>query len=184
MDRKVQHETLLALDQPFLKVRTTTDDGTSMIHNHQQVPQEQLHKAFRNTRKYLEKEMTQLTNTMSELTGKSPNLSPQDAVGTLDSCISRLQQLKRKLIETEQEEVKYVKRLKARIQHLNDFFSTVTVDDELFKRWSKKRLDRILVDYMLRSGFHQSAERFSAALGLQVSFIKNYKAELYNFNAH
>jgi macrophage erythroblast attacher len=113
--------------------------------------------------------MTQLTNTMTELTSKTPNLSPQDVVGTLDTCIGRLQQLKRKLVETEQEEVKYVKRLRARIQHLNEFYSISNVDDETFKRWSKTRLDRILVDYLLRSGFHSSAERYASDLGLQVN---------------
>lgn len=84
--------------------------------------------------------------------------SADDVLKSLDSMIARTQNLKRKLGGCAEEEERLHRQSKARVQHLGDLYTMQSLDDVRYERWSRKRLDRLLVDYMLREGFTESAE--------------------------
>ncbi|RUS17168.1 CTLH/CRA C-terminal to lish motif domain-containing protein [Endogone sp. FLAS-F59071] len=98
---------------------------------------------------------------MSDLVTKSDaeKVTPDEAAKAIDAMVTRLQNLKRKLSDVKAEETLYTTRSKLRLDHLNELTTITTVDSPEFKRWSRTRLDRVLVDYLLRRGFTETANK-------------------------
>lgn len=70
-------------------------------------------------------------------------------------------------MESLQEEERNIQiQSKKRIQHLQDLFKIQTLADVKYEEWSRIRLDRLIVDYMLRSGFSESAQQLAKAKGI------------------
>ncbi|KAL3897718.1 MAG: hypothetical protein SGCHY_003228 [Lobulomycetales sp.] len=105
------------------------------------VPVEQLRRAVRNNQKYIEqaaKEISKETN-------------------SVDQLVSRLHTLKRKLETSKGEEELYASRTRLRLSHLVDLSSLESSSSEDFAKWSKVRLDRLVIDYLLRKGYINTA---------------------------
>ncbi|KAI8925525.1 CTLH/CRA C-terminal to lish motif domain-containing protein [Entophlyctis helioformis] len=134
---------MLALEQPLIKV-----------------PLEQLKRAFRTSQKYIEKEMGSLAGQLDAALAKAAT-KPDEACSALDATVNRLQSLKRKLNEIKAEEDLYIHRSRIRIDHLAEMTRIPTADSDAFARWSKTRLSRVLVDYMLRNGMNASAAKLA-----------------------
>lgn len=77
----------------------------------------------------------------------------------LDAMLQRLTSLKRKLAEVSLSEREDAQRCKARLQHIAD--NGLPSKDGAIA-WNKKRLDRIIVDYLLRAGYNRSAQELTA----------------------
>ncbi|KAH6583979.1 hypothetical protein BASA61_007741 [Batrachochytrium salamandrivorans] len=131
---KLNHEGLLTLEQPLIKV-----------------PLEQLKRVLRTSQKHW-LSLTQI---------------PGEICCSIDASINRLQNLKRKLAEIKSEEDMYIHRTKARLDHLAEMARIPAVDSESYVRWSKTRLARILVDYMLRQGLCISASKLATDSHIQ-----------------
>ena len=56
------------------------------------------------------------------------------------------------------------------MEHLKNTSQVAPSDKEAFNRWSKLRLDRVLVDYMLRKGFNDTAKKMAEDSEISVSF--------------
>ena len=52
--------------------------------------------------------------------------------------------------------------------HLSLLNSIESIDSEEYERWSRIRLNRILVDYMLRNGYSSSAEKLASDVNIKV----------------
>ncbi|KAK5671376.1 GID complex subunit containing RING finger motif [Batrachochytrium dendrobatidis] len=148
---KINHEGMLNLEQPLIKV-----------------PLEQLKRALRTSQKHVEKEMLALSTQVESVISKASSSASLDEICTsLDASISRLHGLKRKLDEIKIEEDLYVHHTKVRLEHLAEVSHIQVVDSEAYIRWSKTRLARILVDYMLRQGLSTSAVKLATDSQIQ-----------------
>ncbi|CAG8571272.1 6808_t:CDS:2, partial [Paraglomus occultum] len=78
---KLNHDGLLVLEQPFVKV-----------------PLEQLKKSARTAQKQLDKDLSYVSQAVTELANKCDNeqIDPARASMTLENMVGRLQNLKRK----------------------------------------------------------------------------------------
>ncbi|KAK9806928.1 hypothetical protein WJX72_007757 [[Myrmecia] bisecta] len=94
----------------------------------------------------------------------STGLSREQQAATLESLVNRLQGLKRKLAELSTNEQADAQRCKARLEHLSE---ASAVGRQSPVEWSRHRLDRILVDHLLRSGQQDSALQLSEEAGLE-----------------
>jgi len=56
---------------------------------------------------------------------------------------------------------------KKRIAHLQDLYTIPSLADEGYDQWSRVRLDRLLVDALLRSGFGESARMLAREKGIE-----------------
>lgn len=56
---------------------------------------------------------------------------------------------------------------KKRIAHLQDLYDIPSLVDEGYDRWSRVRLDRLLVDFLLRNGFGESAKQLAKERGIE-----------------
>lgn len=81
--------------------------------------------------------------------------------------IRRMETLKRKLESLHAEEQVIHKSARARIDHLQELHEIPSSADVKFDRWSKVRLNRLLVDYLLRLGYDSSALAFARETGIE-----------------
>jgi macrophage erythroblast attacher len=81
--------------------------------------------------------------------------------------IARMQNFKRKLQTLHDEEQAIQAQSKKRIQHLQDLFDIPSLADVKYDEWSRIRLDRLLVDYLLRAGYSKSGERLAKEKGIE-----------------
>lgn len=87
--------------------------------------------------------------------------SPDQTLAALDAMISRMQGLKRKMQSLQEEEKKIQTQSRKRIQHLEALYNIPSLADVKYDQWSRVRLDRLLVDHMLRSGYSESAKQLA-----------------------
>jgi macrophage erythroblast attacher len=81
--------------------------------------------------------------------------------------LNKMRGLKRKLSACADEEERLYRQLDARTAHLAELNDMHTVDDVRYQPWSRERLDRLMVDYMLRHGYSESAAAMAETKGMQ-----------------
>ena len=87
-------------------------------------------------------------------------------VARLDTMIGRLNALKRKMELMYEEEKKLGQQTRQRIEHLRDLYDIPSLADVKYDEWSRIRLNRLLVDYLLRMGYSESAKALAAEKGI------------------
>lgn len=65
------------------------------------------------------------------------------------------------------EEKKVQDQSKKRIQHLESLHQIPSLVDVKYDEWSRTRLDRLMVDHMLRSGYSESAKQLAQEKGIE-----------------
>lgn len=107
----------------------------------------------------VEKESTSVKAALRETADASLNAkaSPDDVLKNVDSMLARMRGLKRKLNACAEEETRLQQQSQARIKHLSSLYDMKSLDDVKYEEWSRTRLDRLLVDYLLRNGYEESA---------------------------
>lgn len=94
----------------------------------------------------------------------------QDSIQTLaslDIMINRMQGLKRKMETIHAEEKILHQHSRKRLQHLQDLYEIPSLADVKYDEWSRVRLNRLLVDYLLRSGYGESARALAREKGIE-----------------
>lgn len=67
----------------------------------------------------------------------------------------------------QEEEKKIHTQSRKRIQHLDALHNIPSLADVKYDQWSRVRLDRLLVDHMLRSGYVESAKQLAREKGIE-----------------
>ncbi|ESZ90781.1 negative regulation of gluconeogenesis [Sclerotinia borealis F-4128] len=139
---KLNPDTHIILDQPLLRL-----------------PLELLRKNFKVAQFNVEKESTSVKATLRETADASlnANASPDDVLKNVDAMLARMRGLKRKLQACAEEDTRLQQQSYHRIQHLSSLYEMKSLDDVKYEAWSRTRLDRLLVDYLLRNGYKKSA---------------------------
>ncbi|KAI1457739.1 protein FYV10 [Annulohypoxylon moriforme] len=152
VEAKLDHENHLLLDQPLLRL-----------------PVELLRKNFRSAHFEVEKDGTYLKNTLRETATGAVNGRAQqaDVLKNLDAMIARARGTKRKLTAFADEEARLHRHEQARVAHLSDLYAMYSVDDVKYEGWSRIRLDRLIVDYLLRHGYNESARALAQEKGVE-----------------
>lgn len=96
------------------------------------------------------------TTTASDATSTS-TAAANETLASLDSMLSKMQGLKRKLESLHDEELRIHRSNRARLTHWSDLYTVQSLVDVKYDEWSRVRLSRLLVDYLLREGYSQSA---------------------------
>ena len=142
---KLDPDSHLLLDQPLLRL-----------------PNELLRKNLKSAQRQIE-----MTNkTVTSAVQASSNQAPADTLASLDATLAKAQNLKRKLEALQAEERALHKQQKARIEHLQELHDIPNLADVKYDNWSHIRLDRLLVDYLLRQGYTQSAKELAKEKGI------------------
>jgi hypothetical protein len=109
---------------------------------------------FESLKRVAKERKTLIDEAGEALDSLSTSGSKEEQLQQIDQLVSRLQGLKRKLTDVSQQEEGDAMRCKARLEHLQQLGAASKGSVVL---WNKQRLDRLLVDHMLRSGNQASA---------------------------
>ncbi|ORX63126.1 hypothetical protein DM01DRAFT_1379656 [Hesseltinella vesiculosa] len=149
---QINTDQIVDLEQPFIKV-----------------PYEQLRKSFRLSSKYLEKELADLNDKLQQCAkaAQRQELPMEKAMTMMDDMITRMEKLQRRIKRFQNEEANHIHRLDARLDNL-DMLSTVTsAKSPMFQKWSHIRLNRVIVDYLLREGLTTTAKALAEENGIE-----------------
>jgi macrophage erythroblast attacher len=133
------------------------------------LPYELLRKNFRSAHFVTEKESASVKNLLKETTASSVNgkTTPEDVLKNLDTMIARMRGMKRKLTTYADEEARLYRQIDARVDHLRQLSDMQTVEDVKYEAWSRQRLDRLLLDYLLRHGYNNTASELADERGMR-----------------
>ncbi|KAM9875606.1 Protein FYV10 [Verticillium dahliae] len=117
----------------------------------------------------VEKESTSIKALLKDTATASVNgrASPDQVLQNLDAMIAKMRGVKRKLTTYADEEARLYHQTEARIAHLGELYGMHSFDDVKYETWSRKRLDRLLVDYLLRQGYNDSAHALTAEKNME-----------------
>ncbi|CAB3257680.1 unnamed protein product [Arctia plantaginis] len=150
----------------------------SLEHATLKVPYEIFNKRYRNAQRVLDVEARQVGTTTHEL----ENVARKEPVTTgeidklLGGMVERLKAMKRKASEAITEEVQTAYVCKKRLDHLKEQATALSepstpqvkfYPQTAVNQWRKVRLDRMLVEYFLRNGYYECANKLAAARGLK-----------------
>jgi macrophage erythroblast attacher len=123
------------------------------------LPHELIRRNFRNTQRYVERERDYILPALKDTANAalSSAQTPDQTLASLDAMIQRMQNFKRKLEKLHTEEEAIHDHSAKRIKHLQDLYDIPSLVDVKYEQWSRTRLDRLMVDYLLRSGFSKTA---------------------------
>ncbi|KFH44912.1 Protein-like protein [Hapsidospora chrysogenum ATCC 11550] len=142
----IKHNDHLLLDQPLLRL-----------------PNELLRKNFRSAHFTIEKDTSAVKTLLKDAATAAVSglAQPNDVLRNLDSMLARMRGVKRKLEAHAADEARLHDHAEARARHLHALYALRTVDDVKYEEWSRRRLDRLMVDYMLRKGYYGSARQLA-----------------------
>lgn len=138
------------------------NDVKAMEHPTLKVPYEVLNKKYRISQKVIDREVSHLNHSVNELK-RSSNLETVNQA--LDNVVEHLNVVKRKADESMIEEQEALQVCKYRLDHLKGMFENK--NDVASNVWKRKRLDRLLVDHLLRGGYYESAARLTEESNLK-----------------
>ncbi|MCJ1386873.1 GID complex subunit containing RING finger motif [Xylographa soralifera] len=148
---KLNAESHLLLEQPLLRL-----------------PYELSRKNFKSLQRSFEREQNYVLSALKSTANVA--LSGQPASQTLLSLgnmISRMQGFQQKMQVLQEEEKVLQDHSRKRIQHLKDLYEIPSLADVKYDEWSRIRLNRLLVDYLLRSGYVESARALAREKGIE-----------------
>ncbi|KAL5975557.1 hypothetical protein ACLOJK_019881 [Asimina triloba] len=137
-------------------------ESLKLEHQFLKVPLEHLKKTMRANHRTVEKEMNAVIASVADAAASDRDMSKEEAVHHLTCLVSKLQGLKRKLEEGSRTEQLQVQRCRARLDHLECAMST-----ENQMEWTNTRMKRVLVDYMLRMSYYDTALKLVESSNLQ-----------------
>ncbi|KAG9248273.1 negative regulation of gluconeogenesis [Calycina marina] len=123
------------------------------------LPFELLRKNFKSAHLQIEKDTFAVKTTLKDTAKASlnTNATPDEVLRNVDTMIEKMRGLKRKLNTLADEENRLHEQTQSRIRHLNELYEMKSLDDVKYEAWSRTRLDRLLVDHLLRHGYKESA---------------------------
>ena len=101
---------------------------------------------------------------------------------SLDNMINRMQGLKRKMETLHDEEKSLQQASRKRLQHLQDLYNIPSLADVKYDDWSRVRLNRLLVEYLVRHGFSESAKLLAQEKGIEDMVDLDVHARCYSIS--
>ncbi|KAG9313416.1 hypothetical protein JVU11DRAFT_5735 [Chiua virens] len=150
---KVNVDGVMLFEQPFARV-----------------PYENYRKVFRASQRNIEREVGNVQSASNELQKrtKGNEVDLEDAAKTVDGMITRVENLKRKLSDLQENNGRPTLDVThERLQHLALIEALPSSNCPEFSRWADTRLDRWLVDWTLRAGREQTARELAQERGIE-----------------
>lgn len=145
---------ILLLEAPFAKV-----------------PFDELRRQQKTQQRLVERELLFCSTAWNDLAKLSASMSAdgarQELVKSLEAALGRLRGLKRKLTPLGEQAKASLRMAQSRTDHLQALQNIDDSDSPHFSDWSKTRLDRMLVDYMLRRGYRGAAADLASRREIQ-----------------
>ncbi|KAH7307051.1 hypothetical protein KP509_22G044000 [Ceratopteris richardii] len=146
----------------FFNVFHNPSDFLKLERQLMKVPFEIFSEIARARQRIIEKEMDNFVDSIAEATQK--NMSETDALNHLGSLLSRLEELKMKIMENNSRQEMELEIIMKRLNHLQVLQFG---GKEIEAKWKQMHVDRILVDYMLKSDCFDAALKLAEGSDIQ-----------------
>ncbi|SPO24040.1 uncharacterized protein UTRI_03416_B [Ustilago trichophora] len=134
------------------------------------VPFDELRRQQKTQQRLVERELlfasTSFADATKSLSSPSTSSGAAEVEKSLDAVLGRLKGLKRKLAPLSDAAKSSLRMAQSRTDHLAALHTIQDVDSAEFSEWSKTRLDRMIVDYMLRRGYRSAAQELAQSRGI------------------
>lgn len=133
-------------------------DIKALEHSTLIVPYESVNRSFRNAQKIIDREVSHVSVTnekVKKLSSKN-NVKISQTRKELDDVISKLEFLKNKSQDSIATEIMKLANCQSRVEYLKE--QTAAKRNII---WKKDRLDRMMIDYFLRSGYYDTAVKYA-----------------------
>lgn len=152
-------------DQPVSGGNAPNLDGILLLESpFIRVPFDELRLQQKTQQRLIERELLFASTTFSDPKSSS---STSELEKNLDAVLGRLKGLKRKLAPLSDQAKSSLRMAQSRTDHLQSLHKVKDLDSAEFAEWSKTRLDRMIVDYMLRRGYRGAARELVAGRGTE-----------------
>ena len=149
---RLDADSQMLLDQPLLRL-----------------PHELLRKNLKAAQRNIELTSKNLQKDVQTAASAAAGQKPTQTFASLEATLAKAQSLKRKLeaLHAEEQQIHRQQRARGRgrrdrILRLQQLHEIPSLADVKYDKWSHTRLDRLLVDYLLRQGYTQSAKELAA----------------------
>ncbi|KAK0549451.1 GID complex subunit containing RING finger motif [Tilletia horrida] len=156
-------DAILLLEQPLAHL--PYDQLKNLLHTQQRLIQRELDLAQTNLL------------TLAQQQSAQP-LDPATVAAQIDGSVKRLKALKRRLAQLNAHTKTTLSTASSRYAHLNDLHAITSTADPAFQHWSRTRLQRILVDYMLRHGATKAAAHLTSSAAIPTLVDTSLFAEI------
>ncbi|KAK5089887.1 GID complex subunit containing RING finger motif [Lithohypha guttulata] len=147
---KLNADNHLLLDQPLLRL-----------------PLELQRRNFKKSQIVIDHEQKQTTSLLQKAAKSASTASTEETLKSMDVMIARMEKLKRNLETLHTEEDTLHDQSAKRIRHLQELYEIPSLLDVKYENWSRTRLDRLLVDYLLRAGYLDTAAVLAKAKNVE-----------------
>lgn len=122
---------------------------------------------FKRSQIVIDHEQKQTTSLLQKAAKSANTASQAETLKSIDTMIARMEKLKRNLENLHTEEESLHDQSSKRICHLQELYAIPSLADVKYEQWSRTRLDRLVVDYLLRAGYAESATALARAKDIQ-----------------
>lgn len=143
---KLHADNHLLLDQPLLRL-----------------PLELQRRNFKQSQVKIDHEQKKTTDLLRTAAKNASSASIEDTIKAIDGMLARMENMKRDLEKLHEEEQSLHEQSAKRIRHLQELYEIPSVSDVKYETWSRTRLDRLVVDYLLRAGYPETAAALASA---------------------
>ncbi|KAH9973794.1 CTLH/CRA C-terminal to lish motif domain-containing protein [Lactifluus volemus] len=151
---KLSLDGLLIFEQPFTRV-----------------PYENYRKVFRTAQKNIERELGAIQTASNDLANNASQ-TPEEAIKSIEGIIGRVEGLKRKLSDLQETAGSpTLQVMRERCKHLAIIEDIQSSKDSEYARWVDIRLDRWIVDWVLRHGREQTARHIAQERALRQELV-------------
>lgn len=130
------------------------------------VPYEQLRKSLRQQYKHIEKELLWINHRIDQCLADG-DIKAADAQDMLAELVKSMTKLTGRLNRLKEEERLCTTRIDKRLHYLKQIENVTSPKSAEFISWSKIKLDRVIVDYLLREGMAETAKKVAKSSGIE-----------------
>lgn len=131
------------------------------------LPLELQRRNFKKAQTVIDHEQKTTTALLKDAANKANSAGRDDTLNSIDAMIARMEKLKRKLEVLHAEEQVLHDQSAKRIHHLQELYHIPSLVDVKYESWSKTRLDRLTVDFLLRAGYSETASALATSKGIE-----------------
>lgn len=130
------------------------------------LPLELQRRNFKKSQIVIDHEQKQTTSLLQKAAKSANTATQNETLKSIDTMIARMEKLKRTLETLHNEEQSLHDQSAKRICHLQEVHEIPSLVDVKYENWSRTRLDRLVVDYLLRAGYSDTAGALAQAKGI------------------
>lgn len=127
------------------------------------LPLEQQRRVFKQCQIRIDHEQKKQNEMLRAATRSAGSSSTDGTIKAIDEMLKRMETMKDELQKLHDEEENLHEQTAKRVEHLQALYDIPNLLDVKYEHWSKVRLDRLIVDYLLRAGYSDTAAALASA---------------------